>query len=144
MSRMSPEARGAVSHGAGSRLPHAPKWLGADEAQLWREIIRSKPLGWFDPSSLHLLGQYCAVLAAAQRAAVRVAEVDGPFMSERIKDLVRLNGNCTTLATKLRLTVQTTVDRKSGMLTEKNDEKAEDKLLGGKAVWAGAKLRAVS
>lgn len=145
MSRMSPEARSAAALRSGGKVPQVPRYFGELEAECWREIVRSKPVGWFDPSSLRLLSQYCYTIVAAQKAAIRVSEADPAVVSELIKDLVRLNGNCTTLATKLRLTVQTQVDSKSGMIAETGgeEEASGNNLLGGNAVWGSSRLKVV-
>lgn len=63
--------------------------------------------------------------------------VDDPLAIEVGKHLVRLNGSVTTMATKLRLSVQGAVSSRSGMIVEINDDAAipGDNLLGGAAVW---------
>lgn len=149
MARMSAEARGASAYRAGSKAPVPPSGLSKEAAAIWNDVVSAKPIDWFDGGSLALLGQYCRTMAQAVRVA---AELDCPHPDFSIVDievrerrLVALNGNCTTMATKLRITVQMSLDSKSGMLNEKPEKKAEDNLLGGKAVWQdGGRLRAVS
>ena len=147
MPRISAEARAAAAHLVGGKPPPPPKEMSPDAAKIWKLIVRSKPLGWFDYGSLVLLRQYCETAVEAQRFAAILAE-DCETLDDRIdvgKHLTRLNGSLTTMATKLRLSVQAAVDRKSRMLDEDGaGEKTDDQLLGGKAVWQNQKLRAVS
>lgn len=145
MPRISAEARSAGAYRAGGKHPVPPKEMQLEAVKVWRAIVRAKPLGWFDEGSLVLLRQYCETTIEAQKfAAMLAGEFDA--LDDRIevgKHLVRLNGNLTTMATKLRLSVQAAVDRRNRILDEDGaGKKADDKLLGGKAVW-GSKLRAV-
>ena len=139
MSRMSAEARSAAAHKSGGKPPTPPDGFGEAESKIWRAITRQKPLGWFDAGSLPLLGQYCRTVVLAERTAAGLMgmAIDDPMAIEVGKHLVRLNGSITTMATKLRLSVQGSVDRRAGMLAETNDEAASisDNLLGGAAVW---------
>lgn len=138
MARMSAEARSAAAHKSGGKPPSPPVGFGEAETKIWRDIVRQKPLGWFDAGSLPLLGQYCRTLVLAERTAVHLMAmpVDDPDAVEVGKHLVRLNGSVTTIATKLRLSVQGMVSSRSGMLAETNElPDAGDNLLGGAAVW---------
>lgn len=145
MPRISAEARSAGAYRAGGKPPAPPRDISPEAAKVWREIANGKPVGWFDAGSLVLLRQYCETTVEARRfAALLAGEFDS--LDDRIevgKHIVRLNGNLTTMATKLRLSVQAAVDRRNRILDEDGaGAKAGDKLLGGKAVWGG-KLRAV-
>lgn len=100
--------------------------------------MAAKPLGWFDPGSLLLLETYCATFARLRELLALLDETPpgekgAAYLEQRI---MGLNGSCATLATKLRLTVQSAVDRKSRMLDEvgPGEEAASDPLLGGKVV----------
>lgn len=139
MSRMSAEARSASAFKSGGKPPPPPDGFAEAESKIWRKITRQKPLGWFDEGSLPILSQYCRTLVLAERtsAALMSMAVDDPMAIEVGKHLVRLNGSVTTMATKLRLSVQGSVDRRSGMLAETNDDAGavSDNLLGGAAVW---------
>lgn len=139
MSRMSAEARSAAAHRSGGKPPPPPEGFGEAESKIWRAITRQKPLGWFDSGSLPILGQYCRTLVLAERTAAELMDMapSDPTAIDVGKHLVRLNSSITTMATKLRLSVQGTVDRRSGMLAETNDDAdaSSDNLLGGAAVW---------
>lgn len=141
MPRITAEARGAAAFRSGSKPPAAPTGFTDVEAKLWREIVSQKPIGWFDAGSLPLLGQYCRTLARAQLvgASLATVAVDDPAGIAFEKRLTKLNANCATLATKLRLSVQNNVDRRSRMLDEtvQPSGEADAGLLGGSAVWGG-------
>ena len=147
MPRISAEARGALSYRSGSRPPVPPKALSPEAAALWRAIVRAKPLGWFDAGSLPLLARYCRTAARAEQVADELdrTDVEHEDAADLEKRVIKLNGSLTTLATKLRLSVQGSVDRKSRLLDEDGaGGKADDKLLGGNAVWQrGKRLRSV-
>jgi hypothetical protein len=139
MPRISAEARAASAYEAVRRRPGPPKDFSPQEINLWRDIIRSKPAGWFDAGSLPLLEQYCRSIPIASDAAKEAKSLD----KDAVSRLATLNTSIAMLATKLRLSVQAAVDRRNRILDEEGaGEKAGDHLLGGKAVW-GNKLRAV-
>lgn len=138
MPRASAEARAAAAHRAGGRRPAPPAWLDPEAQGHWRAIVAEKPLGWFDCGSLPLLAQYCATLVRARQLAQRLAEVEPDEKGAQALEvrLMGVNGSCLSLATKLRLSVQAAVDRRSRMLDESGpgEEVAADPLLGGKVV----------
>jgi hypothetical protein len=136
MPRASAEARSAVAFHAGAGPPVPPEALTDAEKMIWRAIVSSKPIGWFDPGSLQLLEQYCGTLIEAKAVLADLRKAPEKAKRSLRMELNHLNTSCCMLATKLRLSVQAAIDRRSKMLDEKNDSTAEDKLLGGKAVWA--------
>ena len=138
MPRASAESRAAAALRAGGVRPNPPAGLSLNAADEWRRIVASKPLGWFDAGSLPLLEAYCATLDRLRALHALLLETPpnekgAAYLEQRI---MGLNGNCATLATKLRLSVQSAVDRKSRMLDESGpgEEAAADPLLGGKVV----------
>lgn len=138
MPRASAEARSAAALRAGGKRPDPPASLSEDAAALWRQIMADKPLGWFDAGALPLLRLYCVTATRAEEVErlLIATDVAADDAGEVEKRLVKLNGSCTTLATKLRLSVQAAVDRRSRMLDENGpgEELAADPLLGGKVV----------
>jgi hypothetical protein len=143
MARQSAEARGASAFRVGGKPPEVPAGFSPEAAEIWREIVDSKPVDWFDGGSLGLLRLYCRTLVQAERVAVemesRPPTSDVAYLERR---LALLNGCCTTLGTKLRLTVQLQISTKSGKITEKPGHDNDDHLLGGKAIWKpGDKLQ---
>lgn len=138
MARMSAEARSAAAHKAGGKPPPPPPGFAEAESRIWQKIVRQKPIGWFDEGSLPILALYCRTLVLADRTASKLMslEPDDPLGMELAKQLVRLGSSVTTMATKLRLSVQGSIDRRSGMLAETNNTvEVADNLLGGAAVW---------
>lgn len=138
MPRASAEARAAAAFRAGAKRPAPPAWLCAEAAAHWRRIVGDKPIGWFDAGSLPLLAQYCATLVRARQLAEAVAAVPPDAKGAQALEvrLMGVNGSCISLATKLRLSVQAGVDRKSRLLDERGpgEVAAADPLLGGKVV----------
>jgi hypothetical protein len=137
MPRISAEARSAAAYRAGSRPPAPPKSLKPAVARIWREIAAAKPADWFDGATLRLLRRYCRTLGQAEAVADELDAVAVSSDAARILErrLVALNASCTTMATKLRLTVQSTVDWHDRKNSERGlGEVAADSLIGGGAV----------
>lgn len=59
MPRQSAEARAAGAFQAGGAPPPPPKHLSKEAAAVWRDIVASKPLDWFDAGAQILLEAYC-------------------------------------------------------------------------------------
>lgn len=138
MPRISAEARSAAALRAGGKRQTAPDWLTDEAKGHWKRIVASKPIGWFDEGSLPLLAQYCETLVRARQLAEALRDVPTGEKGAQALEvrLMGINGSCLSLATKLRLSVQSSVDRKSRMLDESGpgEEVASDPLLGGKVV----------
>ena len=158
MPRQSADARAAAAFRAGSSHPKPPRGLTGRAKGLWLEIVRSKPIDWFDPGSFPLLRQYCVLAAYAEEVGTRLRVVPrgGPAVaggepvepvdpaalaaarSAAVKELREVAATCTSLATKLRLSVQSNVERHSRMLDEPGLPPApvatRPHLIGGKAV----------
>jgi hypothetical protein len=95
-------------------------------------VLACKPADWFDEGSLPLLVQYCDLVAEQAKLVLRRDELDvlKPVgvteRTELIQARLAVNrairehaATSAILAAKLRLTVQNTIDRRSGVLTEK-------------------------
>lgn len=136
MPRISAEHRAAIAYLSGCNPPPAPAKLDPEAVAIWRRIVQAKPIGWFDESSLGLLGLYCTTLVKAQQVAVELAplEVHAAGVERLERRLTRLNSSCIALATKLRITVQASVNRHSRILDEAGASDDFDGLLGGSAV----------
>lgn len=100
--------------------------LTESQAQLWRDVVNTKPVDWFAPDSAPLLAEYVrgvdmcnrlALLIEAATAGGEVGEVKA-LLDMRDKESRRV----TSLATKMRLSQQSrytdkaagTADRKAG------------------------------
>lgn len=97
--------------------PRPPEDLNDEQAAEWISIINRMPADWFPRETHGMLAQYCRHIVAARRVAqlVNAAEADEDF---NIKDYDRLlkmqerEGRAiTSLATKMRLSQQTTYDK---------------------------------
>lgn len=148
MSRQSAESRAAAAYRAGSAPPAPPRHLSKQAAAIWVEIAASKPADWFDAGARILLENYCETAVHARGIAKRLAHLRKSSAWEEAKPwekrLALMSTTLTTLATKLRLSVQALVDRRSRGILERGaqpEAKQPDTLLGGKAVWGdSAKL----
>jgi phage terminase small subunit len=137
MPRQSAEARGAAAFRAGAVPLEPPKHLSKEAAALWLAITACKPPDWFDPASAVLLEEFCEVsthLRALYQHLARLREA-GAWSEAAVTERrwLRVGARLTTLATKLRLTVQAGVDRKSRMLDERGSGGAprkRNRLLG--------------
>jgi hypothetical protein len=136
MPRISAEAKSAAAFRAGAARRPPPKRLSAPAKAIWREILEDRPVDWFRPGSYELLEQFCEVSVQQRKklAELRRAGSEGyPVVLKATKDLAAM---AVALATKLRITVLSDVDRRSGKLAEKGDtQTAPNRLLGGSAVW---------
>jgi hypothetical protein len=101
----------------------APKHLGKAAAELWRQIVASKPADWFDAGSGSLLEVYVSLVIqsrAVERRLVKLHEAECwnelPPVEKRA---VALGKAITAMAARLRLTVQAVVERKSRQLEER-------------------------
>jgi hypothetical protein len=133
MPRQSVEARAAAFWRKGIVLPDAPEYLSDKAKSLWKDIVSCKPPDWFDEGNLPLLAMFVDLVTtaeelSAQRAALPVLHREAARV--RRQHLATLLA-ATTLAVKLRLTVQNTIDRKSGMLNERGWS-PDDRLFRGR------------
>lgn len=98
---------------------------------IWKQVVASKPVDWFDAGSLILLRSFCVIAADAQELEEKANEIGG--RDEAVIESLRKSALAlTTLGTKLRLTVQANVEWES----RKNGEKGPktSPLLGGNIV----------
>jgi hypothetical protein len=116
MPRISAEARAAAMWRTGGSGPRPPRHLPAAERRVWAEIVAGYPLDYFKAGSQFLLEQLCTMIVAA-RLLVPLVEQNPADPSVAIPYLKLCQG-CATHATKLRLTVQSSVHCRSGMLDE--------------------------
>lgn len=101
-------------------LPPVPDGYSDEQAQHWKGIIASKPVGWWDSGSLPILDDYCKSIVEAQRIA-DLMEASHPLTDDdelkRYDALQKIHGRLAgikaTAATKLRLTPQSRYNAKS-------------------------------
>ena len=120
MPRKSVEAIAAEIWRKGRVLPEPPEHLSDRAKSSWKAIVSCKPPDWFDEGNYPLLGQFCDLIAtaealAAQRNALPVLHREAARLRRQHLATVLA---MTTVAVKLRLSVQNTIDRKSRVLDE--------------------------
>jgi hypothetical protein len=125
MPRQSAEARSAAVWRGGGRHPEPPKNLSAAAQKLWREIVEDRPVDFFRPGALHLLEQLCVAVVAARQVARCVEE--NPLDANAERAYTNWMQRCAMHCQKLRLSIQTEVDRKSGQLDEKEPSRKGQK-----------------
>ena len=143
MPRQSAESRAAAAFRAGAEPPRPPSGLSAAAKAVWVEIVASKPADFFDAGARPLLIAYCEaavhVAYLARKLQWHRSRRYSPDAIDCEKRFVAVSGAMTTLSTKLRLSVQALVDRRSRGLLEQGagspTAKKPDRLLGGEAVW---------
>lgn len=146
MARQSAESRSAAGFRAGSAPPAPPKHLSKAAAAVWVEIAASKPADWFDPGARILLETYCETAVHARCISKKLERLRKSGAWEEAKSwekrMALMSTTLTTLATKLRLSVQALVERHSRKIVERGQVgEKPDTLLGGTAVWGdNAKL----
>lgn len=135
MPRSSADEIAAAVWREGGRHPQPPKHLARDARAVWREIVESRPVDFFAPGSLHLLEQFCVTVIAQRHISARLQADPGDLETAKLhKEYGTLSA---TLATKLRLSIQSALRTESG----KNSERAPalGGLLGGEAWHDGGK-----
>jgi len=144
MPRQSAEARAAAALTAGGGAPRPPKHLSKEAAAVWREIAESKPADWFDPGACVLLENYCELTCQARAVAAKLAKLRRASSWEESKAFERrlawITVTLSTVATKLRLSVQALVERQSRKILERGQapitsKPKADRLIGGEAVY---------
>ena len=131
MSRQSTEALAIATVSIPVR-PEPPERLSKEEAKLWREIVDSKPVDWFDADTRPLLEAYCQAISfqwmIAREIATGFADMGSVLPLEKLHSMQEKNAKLLAqLATKMRLTPQSrytpkaasTANRKAGGITNK-------------------------
>jgi hypothetical protein len=107
---------------------------------LWVEIVEARPADYFQPGSLYLLEQFCMIAVVQRSVLAKMARAAKAGNIGEFSDAVRvakdLAGVLNATATKLRITVQSTIDRKSAQRheTEPQIENGAHLLGGGPRV----------
>lgn len=142
MPRISADKRAVAAVAVAAARTYAPRGLTRDAKQLWHEILASKPADWFAPGSLILLQQYCELAVHQQNLIQQLTamHLENPERFEEQMNVIlqqtelekrvhRYAATLSMLATKLRLSVQANIDRRSGQMDEAGE--GLDPLLGG-------------
>ena len=84
--------------------------LTASQAELWREVVQSKPVEWFGPDSAPLLCEYVRAVDMCNLLSIQVEAALADGDRGVLKDVLKLRDmeskRVAALATKLRLTQQ--------------------------------------
>ena len=115
----------------------APADLPPEAADVWRAIIADKPAHYFDAGSLPLLEMYCRmhVHIRGLRDAMDDAEQAGDHarVTNLEKRTCTLTSQLATLASKLRLCTNQSIERHSASIGEGGLPTDDDGLIGGSA-----------
>lgn len=142
MPRSSSEDQSGAVWRNGGVPPEPPPHLDKEAAAVWREIAASKPVDWFDAGAQVLLAEYCDAAVHARGLNRELAKLrrkrEWHELADYERRAARASARLVSLATKLRLSVQASVDRRSRKLDERGPGAAGgDPLLGGRAVHGG-------
>lgn len=114
--------------------------MSAAGRRIWREIVASKPIDWFEAGSLHILRHHAENVASADRVSRQLArvKVGTTEFRELTGDARRLGAAIATSARQLRLTVQHSIDRRDQKAGERGAMRDPDAdLIGGRALRNG-------
>ena len=127
--------RGGAFYRADNTVREPPKELSQRAKAIWREIVRAKPIDWFDGGSLGLLADHCETQARLEECwAVLRRLPTGSDDARWIMAEVRvLRPNYATSSRLLRLTVSAGIERQAAKAGEKAAEGQGDELIGGQA-----------
>ena len=123
----------AVVQGNFGKRPEPPAELMDEEAEVWRRVVASEAVGWFDTAATqNLLVDYCRHRAAVEK----VTEVINLFQSEwlknaegakRYRELLKIRDQesraAVDKATKLRMTNQSRYNAKNAATAAANAAK---------------------
>ena len=97
--------------------PGPPEELTEEQATEWLIVTNSLPPEWFPPCTLQLLISYCKHVVANRRVGKLIAQVeigktvDVNAYDQLLKMQDRETRQISSLATRMRLTQQSTIDR---------------------------------
>lgn len=114
MARKSAEALSVITHLPGQRA-EVPARMTGEAAEIWREIVASKPHDWFTADTRYLLEAYCHAVVSHRLISIGVAAYTKEMMADAkgvatYDALTRMQERqarvMASIATKLRLTQQ--------------------------------------
>lgn len=97
--------------------PAAPDELNHEEAEEWLAIVNRLPADWFSRETYPLLIQYCRHVITARRVRQIIEKLEGEEdfdfkgYEAALKMQARESQIITTLATKMRISQQSTYDK---------------------------------
>lgn len=99
------------------KRPDPPIELTREQAREWNDVINRMPAEWFPRETHSILAQYCRHVVSARRVAELIAasEQSGEFDVSEYDKLLKMQERegraLSSLATRMRLTQQTTYDK---------------------------------
>lgn len=99
--------------------PDAPYDLTDEQSEEWWAVVNSLPADWFPRETHGVLAQYCRHIVASRRVAQLVAacesspDLDLAEYDQLLKMQEREGRALSSLATRLRITQQATVDKRT-------------------------------
>lgn len=116
-----------------AKLP--PKDLSTRAKAIWREIVKAKPVDWFDVGSLGLLADHCETQARLEECWRRLRRL--PVGSSEVKlvmlEIRTLRPAYISSSRLLRLTVAWGIERQAAKAGESAADAQGDELIGGLA-----------
>jgi uncharacterized protein (DUF1697 family) len=103
----------------GISRPDAPDTLTQEQRAVWESVVDALPAEWFRPEAYEVLVQYCRHAVAARRVAKLIQrmegleEVDLAEYDRLLKMQEREGRALSSLATRLRITPQSTINHKA-------------------------------
>lgn len=97
--------------------PKPPAELTPEQADEWRAVVNRLPADWFPRETLGMLAQYCRHIVSARRVAQLIQqhealeEFDIDEYDKLLKMQEREGRALSSLATRMRITQQTTYDK---------------------------------
>jgi hypothetical protein len=127
--------RGAAFYRADPAARIPPKALSPRAKAIWRDIVKAKPLDWFDGGSLGLLADHCETQARLEEcwAGLRRLPVGCREARMYLDEVKVLRPNYATSSRLLRLTVSAGIERQAAKAAESAPEAQGETLIGGEA-----------
>lgn len=101
--------------------PTAPVHLTDEQAAEWNAIVERLPADWFPRETHDLLASYCAHMITQRRLSSAIDKIEGAegaFDIEEYDKLLKMRErevrSASSLATRMRITQQTTYDKSKG------------------------------
>lgn len=101
----------------GTSRPRAPAELTPEQSREWAVVVNRMPADWFGAETYPLLVQYCRHVVSSDRVAqlIAAAEAGDQFDVREYDQLLKMQERegraMSALATRMRLTQQTTYDK---------------------------------
>jgi hypothetical protein len=135
MARASASERSGAFYRADTAAREPPRDLSQRAKAIWREIVRAKPIDWFDGGSVGLLADHCETQARLEQCWVVLRRLPAGCDDARVilAEVKILRPNFGRSAALLRLPVQYAVERQAAKAGEKAPEAQGEALIGGQA-----------